>query len=108
MINEPGIRNNGILLIIDDKHLYNEIDYYFKLLNLEETIDCEVILINLYYAFKHIVLTKTMNENYNSSIELFINIKELLSDYLENNRINKNTDNIVKHIKRLVKSFMSK
>jgi hypothetical protein len=107
MINEPSIRKNGILLIIDDKHLYNEIDYYLKLLNLDETTDYEVILINLYYAFKNIELNKNRDENYNSSIELFINIKKLLSDYLENNRINKNTDQIVENIKSLVKSFIN-
>jgi hypothetical protein len=109
MINVPNIRNNGILLIIDDKHLYNEIFYYLNLINSDNsdnTINIEVTLINLYYALKNVKLNKTADENYNTYTEIFINIKELLRHYIDNNRLNKNTEKNVENIKRLVKQFI--
>jgi hypothetical protein len=106
MINDPSIRKNGILLIIDDKHLYNEIFYYLNLIDNTSNDTCEVMLINLHYALKNITLNKTADEKYNTSIELFINIKQLLNDYIENNRINKNTEKCIENIKSLVKLFI--
>jgi hypothetical protein len=110
MINEPSIRNNGILLIIDSKHLYNEIFYYLNLVNSDnsDNSDIEVIFINLYYALKNIELNKKSqtNEKYNKNIEVLILIKDLLSSYIENNRLNKNTDKIVEKIKMLVNQFI--
>ena len=108
MINEPSIRTNGILLIIDKKHLYNEIFYYLNLVNSSD-INIEVIFINLYYSLKNIELNKksTTNEKYNKNIDVFISIKDLLSSYIENNRLNKNTENIVEKIKILVKQFIT-
>jgi hypothetical protein len=104
MINDPNIRKNGILLIIDDKHLYNEIFYYLNLIDRSDRSNsCEVTLINLYYALKNIKLNNTNDEKYNTSIEVFKNIKELLSLYIKNDRLNKNTEKSVETIKSLVK-----
>jgi hypothetical protein len=109
MTNEPSIRKNGILLIIDDKHLYNEILYYLNLVNNSDNSDnIEITLINLYYSFKNIDLNinSRCNEKYNTNIGLFKNIKELLIHYIENNRLNKNSEKNVENIKKLVDQFI--
>ena len=60
IIDVPSIRKNGILLIIDDKHLYNEIFNYLNLVDKSNKSNksnrsdnnhsnIKVILINLYY-----------------------------------------------------------
>jgi len=114
MINIPSIRANGILLIIDDKHLYNEIFYYLNLVDKSDksvTVDksdsnIQIIFINLYYALKNIKLNNTKDEKYNKCIENFRNIKKSLSDYVENDRINKNNEKSIETIKGLVKQFI--
>ena len=115
MINEPSIRKNGILLIIDDKHLYNELFYYLNLVDKRNKSDrsdnnhsnIQVILINLYYALKNVKLNNTNDEIYNNSIDIFRNIKKLLSDYIENDRLNKNNEKSIKPIFRLINLFIN-
>ena len=109
IIDVPSIRKNGILLIIDDKHLYNEIFYYLNLVNNNDNSgNSEITLINLYYAFKNIDLNITSrgDKKYNKSIGIFKNIKELLIHYIENNRLNKHSVKIVENIKKLVNEFL--
>jgi len=115
MINIPSIRKNGILLIIDGKHLYNEIFYYLNLVdksNKSDTVDksdsnIQIIFINLYYALKNIKLNNTKDEKYNTCIENFRNIKKSLSDYVENDRLNKTNEKSIETIIRLIKSFIN-
>ena len=111
IIDIPNICKNGILLIIDDKHLYNELFYYLNLIVKIYTSDnnhsnIQVILINLYYALKNIKLNNTNDEIYNTSIDIFRNIKKLLSDYIENDRLNKNNEKSIKTIIRLINLFI--
>ena len=114
MINEPSIRKNGILLIIDDKHLYNELFYYLNLVDKSDRSDTndnnhsniQVILINLYYALKNVKLNNTNDEKYNTYIDIFRNIQKLLSDYIENDRLNKNNEKSIKTIFRLINLFI--
>ena len=115
MINAPSIGKNGILLIIDDKHLYNEIFYYLNLIVKNDKSDkndnnhsnIKVILINLYYALKNIKLNITKDEKYNTCIDIFRNIKNLLNDYIKNDRINKSNKKSIETIIRLINLFIN-
>jgi len=99
-IDSPIIKNNGYLLVIDDKHLYNEIFYTIKLIH-DTQLNNELYYTNLYYSLKSITLnTMAFNSKYNlntliqynKKINLLNNIKEKLLDIVENNRNNKKCD----------------
>ena len=105
-INVPQINNNGYLLVIDGKILYNEIYYYIKLIN-----ECSysIYLYNLYYSLKSINLNTLASHsnydlktliNYNKKISLLILIKEKLNNFIENDRMNlkNDTTDIIKQI----------
>ena len=62
---------------------------------------------NLYYSLKNVKLNNTNDEIYNTSIEMFRNIKKLLSDYIENDRLNKNNEKSIKTIIRLINLFIN-
>jgi hypothetical protein len=90
-IDSPTIKNNGYLLVIDDKHLYNEIYNTIKLIY--DSPNNEIYYTNLYYSLKSITLnTLECDSNliklikYNKKISLLINIKENLLEVVENNR----------------------
>tara|TARA_B110000967_G_C18797331_1_gene516498 strand:- start:68 stop:808 length:741 start_codon:yes stop_codon:yes gene_type:complete len=94
-IDNPIIKNNGYLLVIDGKHLYNEIFYTIKLIH--ENQNNEIYYTNLYYSLKSIKLNTiafdskcNLNEliKYNKQISLLSNIKENLLEIVENNRRN--------------------
>lgn len=98
-IDSPIIKNNGYLLVIDGKHLYNEIFYTIKLIDIHQ--QNELYYTNLYYSLKSIKLNTlafnskcNLNEliQYNKKISLLSNIKEKLLEIVENNRSNKNCD----------------
>jgi hypothetical protein len=106
-IDSPTIKNNGYLLVIDGKHLYNEINYYLELV---KNINSEVTFINLYYSLKLIKLNKIGNDNeYNKKIILLNKIYKQLVIFVKQNRENKNTDEnilvIIKWIKLLNPMF---
>ena len=93
-IDSPTIKNNGYLLVIDGKHIYNEIYNTIKLIH--HTQNNEIYYTNLYYSLKSIILnTLEFNRNYslkelikyNKQINLLINIKENLIEVVENNRL---------------------
>ena len=95
IIDSPIIKNNGYLLVIDGKHLYNEIFYTIKLIH--ENQNNEIYYTNLYYSLKSIKLNTiafdskcNLNEliKYNKQISLLSNIKENLLEIVENNRRN--------------------
>jgi hypothetical protein len=92
-IDSPIIKNNGYLLIIDGKHLYNEIYNTIKLIH--ENQNNEIYYTNLYYSLKSIKLITLAFDSkcnltelikYNKKISLLSNIKEKLLEVVENNR----------------------
>ena len=94
-IDNPIIKNNGYLLVVDGKHLYNEIFYTIKLIYNNK--NNEIYSTNLYYSLKSIKLNTiafdskcNLNEliKYNKKISLLSNIKENLLEIVENNRRN--------------------
>ena len=94
-IDSPIIKNNGYLLVINGKHLYNEIFYTIKLIYNNK--NNEIYSTNLYYSLKSIKLNTiafnskyNLNEliKYNKQISLLSNIKEKLLEIVENNRQN--------------------
>lgn len=102
-INEPKIGKNGYLLVINDKHIYNEINHYLTILS----VDCdnymfknEVILYNLHYALKYIDMNKTDNETFNTKLSYLQSIKELLNQF-----ISKQESHLIDKIKELVKKI---
>ena len=93
------VKNNGYLLVIDGKHLYNEIFYTIKLIDIHQ--QNELYYINLYYLLKSIKLNTlafnskcNLNEliQYNKKITLLSNINEKLLEIVENNRKNIKSD----------------
>ena len=99
-IDTPIIKNNGYLLVINGKQLYNEIFYTIKLIH-DTQLNNELYYTNLYYSLKSITLnTMAFNSKcnlktliqYNKKISLLSNIKEKLLDIVENNRNNKKCD----------------
>lgn len=98
-IDNPIIKNNGYLIVIDGKHLYNEIFDTIKIIHDNQTN--ELYYTNLYYSLKSIKLNTlafdskcNLNEliKYNKKISLLSNIKEKLLEIVENNRSNKKCD----------------
>ena len=99
IIDNPTIKNNGYLLVINGKQLYNEIFYTIKLIHNNELN--ELYSTNLYYSLKSIKLNTiefdskyNLNEliQYNKKIILLSNIKEKLLEIIENNRRNLKCD----------------
>jgi hypothetical protein len=98
-IDNPIIKNNGYLIVIDGKHLYNEIFDTIKIIH--DNQKNELYYTNLYYSLKSIKLNTlafdskcNLNEliKYNKKISLLSNIKEKLLEIVENNRSNKKCD----------------
>ena len=109
-INEPKIGKNGYLLVINDKHIYNEMNHYITILS----SDCdnyiennEVIFYNLHYALKYIKMTKTNDAIFNTKLSFLETIKELLNQFITKNDkdVNKNKD--INEIKILANKFIS-
>ena len=104
-INNPTINNNGYLLIIEDKHLYNELYYYIQHIYNNESND--LYYIYLYYILKHITLSKIENNsNYNSKIYLLNLIKNKLIEFINSNRKNQNTNKHKKTMLNSIKLFL--
>jgi len=104
-INNPTINNNGYLLIIGDKHLYNELYYYIQHIYNNESND--LYYIYLYYILKHITLSKIENNsNYNSKIYLLNLIKNKLIEFINSNRKNQDTNKHKKTILNSIKLFL--
>ena len=107
-INNPTINNNGYLLIIEDKHLYNELYYYIQhIYNNDSNDSNDLYYIYLYYILKHITLSKIENNsNYNSKIYLLILIKNKLIEFINYNRKNQDTNKHKKTILNSIKLFL--
>jgi len=104
-INNPTINNNGYLLIIEDKHLYNELYYYIQHIYNNDSND--LYYIYLYYILKHITLSKIdNNSNYNSKIYLLNLIKNKLIEFINYNRKNQDTNKHKKTILNSIKLFL--
>ena len=109
-INTPIIRNNGFLLIIDGKHLYNEIYYYLESIknsdsiNSINSINSEVTINNLYYSLKVIKLNQIRNNSeYNNKIILLNKIYQLLITFVKQNRNNKDNKNTEENMLVIIK-----
>lgn len=103
-INTPIIRNNGVILIINGKNLYNEVYHYLTLIN--KDINIEVNLTNLYYSLKLIKLNKIGNDSeYNKKLILLNKIYQNLIIFVKQNRDNKNIDKNILAIIKWIKLF---
>ena len=106
-INTPIIRNNGVILIINGKNLYNEVYHYLTLIN--KDINIEVNLTNLYYSLKLIKLNKIGNDSeYNKKLILLNKIYQNLIIFVKQNRDNKNIDKNILAIIKWIKLFYTK
>ena len=105
-VNKTDIRsiNNGYLLILDNKLLYGEIEYYLKVLKQKilNNADCEVLIYNLFHSIKLLPLEKNENLEYNKKIDVFINLKRELLNYINYRRLeNNNIDKLNEFIKNI-------
>jgi len=97
-INKPTIKNNGYLLVISDKMLYNEINYLMNMI-IKDDDQFEIYGINLYYSLKITNLNHYFEiEKYNIQLNILNIIKNKLSSYIKYNRANKETHNLKKSI----------
>jgi len=93
-IDKPSIKNNGYLLIVDGKLLYYEINYIMHCM-IKYSEEFELYGVNLYYMLKVINLTHySKNKDYNIHLDVLNTIKDNLSIYIKQNRLNNETENL--------------
>lgn len=93
-IDKPSIKNNGYLLIFDDKILYYELNYIMDNI-LKYSDRFELYGVNLYYMLKVINLTRySKNKIYNTHLNVLNTIKNNLDIYIKENRMNNNTEKL--------------
>ena len=106
-VNEPRIGNNGYLLVLEDKLLFNELEYLLnKVIVNPSSSNSEIDLINLNYILK-VIKTNTNisgSSSYNSWLNNLVNLKTELKEFIINNRANKPIikDKIIRLIRLII------
>lgn len=109
-IDAPKIGKNGYLLVLEDKLLFNELEYLLnKVITNTSSSNSEIDLINLHYVLK-VVNTNTnisslSSTDYNLWLKNLVNLKAKLKEFIIKNRENKPVDN--NELIRLVKLIIS-
>ena len=91
-VNEPRIGNNGYLLVLEGKLLFNELEYLLNKININHgNNSLEIDLINLNYILKVIKTNTNISGSlsYNSWLNNLVNLKTELKEFIINNRENK-------------------
>lgn len=115
-VNETNVKclsNNGYFLVVDNKNLYEEVNYLINKINTMKFEDdnMEIYFYNLYYSLNKLNLT-IKEDDESKFLEKKIqlkNILKILHDFIENKRKNKNTKILYckNNILSIIKDFIS-
>lgn len=115
-VNETNVKclsNNGYFLVVDNKNLYEEVNYLINKINTMKFEDdnMEIYFYNLYYSLNKLDLS-IKDDDESKFLEKKIqlkNILKILHDFIENKRKNKNTKILYykNNILSIIKDFIS-
>ena len=107
-VNAPRIGQNGYLLVLEDKVLFNELEYLLNKINIKSNGNnsLEIDLINLHYVLKVINtnISSLSSTEYNLWLKNLVNLKTKLKEFIIKNRENRpiSKEELIRHVKLVI------